>query len=999
MNERAPGQEVHVSASRPDRALGRVVQKFLRSAGLSLVEAGGDEDAAPPPLAVADAALRRARQLVIVVTEETPQAWLEAEVATAARLTAASPGLEVVALVRGDARLPPGLPVVGLPETKNLAQGDLRELVHNLREGLAAPATALAMRRTDGPYPGLRAFEARDAAWFFGRDAETAEAASRLGEVGGSFRRWLEIEGGPGAGKSSLALAGLVPVFHRGAVAGAPGEWAVAACRPGRHPVGHLALALTRAFGGLLWYGEVLEALGSEGGLVDLIREQLPADRGLLVVMDDLDDAIDGEVDDRPGYDVLDRRLAEALADFDRRFFLISTVRGDARARVHALLPRLAAVAADTGARYALGAMSRTGLAQAIAGPCRLLERPWPDALRDRILLDAAEAGVSLPALAHLLRALWRSDKGSSIATYESLGGVTGALDAAADRVLEAMDDDERERAWRLLISLVRPGRGARDRTRAVGVGEALTTAGGGPRAQRLFTRLLEDGTLPLLLVERGERPEGPTDAPAASAGDEPKEWVRLAHDALLLHWNGLRRRVDAERSALERRDDVERASRVWVSAGSPSEALPAGRQLAHFEGDDLPPETQAQLPALLGAAARHFVEAARRSEDKRSEGARAEREAAEAAERARAGREVSQRESWRRRMRAIVAALSMALAGTLAWALNLVQEQSDLRAQLSAANHVNWRWQTQLGSMEKQRHEAERRLLESQQLVRATERQRRVADREGVRAEMNADEVLRIAGRIADAADDLFTRFPGEGGKFARQAFAGGVIEELDRALKGAPDNELLRAALARQRQRMAEIALDRREVGTALSHYEKAIPILESLALGEEVAHLRALADAYGWLGRFRARDRANPQWRDPKAALDWFEKERLVTERLQALEPDVDEHPKRIVDLLGRMADVRVGIDDVAGARIDLERAVHVQQTLAKRRQGEPEPARRLAALIERQGDLESADRKYDTARRYYDDARDRAQAVGGEEAERMHRRLRRKLKGLP
>jgi hypothetical protein len=997
MNERAPGQEVHVSASRPDRALGRVVQKFLRSAGLPLVDAGGGEDGAALPLSAADAALGRARQLVLIVTEETPQAWLEAEIAAAARLTAVSPGLEVVALVRGDARLPPGLPVVGLPpDATTLQQGDLRELVHNLREGLAAPATALALRRNDGPYPGLRPFEARDAAWFFGRDAEIAEAAARLGEVGGSFRRWLEIEGGPGAGKSSLALAGLVPVFQRGAIAGAPGEWAVAACRPGRHPVGHLALALTRAFGGLLWYGEVLEALRSEGGLVDLVREHLPADRGLLVVLDDIDDAIDGEVDDRPGYDVLDRRLAEALADFDRRFFLISTVRGDARARVHALLPRLAAAAPDAGARLQLGAMSRTGLAQAIAGPCRLLDRPWPEALRDRILLDAAEAGVSLPALAHLLRALWRSDKGSSIATYESLGGVTGALDAAADGVLAAMDDDERERAWRLLISLVRPGRGARDRTRAVGVGEALTTAGGGPRAQRLFTRLLEDGTLPLLLVERGERPEGPTDPPPTPSPDEPKEWVRLAHDALLLHWSALRRRVDAERGALERRDDVERAARTWLSAGSPMEALPAGRQLAHFEGDDLPPETQAQLPALLGATARHFVEAARRAEDRRNEVARAEREAAEVAERARAGQEAARREAWRRRMRATAAGLGVALVAALAWSVNLVQEQSELHAQLTAANHMSRRWQTQVESMESERHEAERQLLESQQLVRATERQRRVADRAGVRAEMNADEVLRIAGRIADAADDLFARIPGESGKFARQAFAGGVIEELDRALKGAPDNELLRAALARQRQRVAAIAIDRREVGTALAQYEKAIPILESLAEGDEVPHLRSLADAYDWLGRFRARDRTNPQWQDPKAALEWFEKERLVTERLQALEPDVDEHPRRLVELLQRMAEVRVAVDDVAGARIDLERAVDVQRGLSKRRDGEPEHARRLAGLIERQGDLESSDRRYDNARRFYDDARDRAKAVGDEG---ISRRLGRKLKGLP
>jgi len=94
------------------------------------------------------------------------------------------------------------------------------------------------------PYPGLAAFTAEQADWFFGRDRLTADLIGRLGDC--------VTEGGPlmvvapsGAGKSSLLRAGLLAGLSRGALA-APGSstWPQLVFTPGRHPLREAATHL-----------------------------------------------------------------------------------------------------------------------------------------------------------------------------------------------------------------------------------------------------------------------------------------------------------------------------------------------------------------------------------------------------------------------------------------------------------------------------------------------------------------------------------------------------------------------------------------------------------------------------------------------------------------------------------------------------------------------------------------------------------------------------------
>ena len=77
-------------------------------------------------------------------------------------------------------------------------------------DGVAAPPLADVSGVIDSPYRGLNAFEERDAAFFFGREAVTTHVLERMSQLLGGTGL-LVVSGVSGAGKSSLLRAGVLP--------------------------------------------------------------------------------------------------------------------------------------------------------------------------------------------------------------------------------------------------------------------------------------------------------------------------------------------------------------------------------------------------------------------------------------------------------------------------------------------------------------------------------------------------------------------------------------------------------------------------------------------------------------------------------------------------------------------------------------------------------------------------------------------------------------------
>ena len=98
------------------------------------------------------------------------------------------------------------------------------------------------MEGLSNPFRGLLPFEEQHAALFFGRDKEIREVASRLGQ-----RRLLALIGVSGSGKSSLVMAGVVPMLRAGLIPKLGTNVRVVMMKPRGGPIFELQRKLSEA--------------------------------------------------------------------------------------------------------------------------------------------------------------------------------------------------------------------------------------------------------------------------------------------------------------------------------------------------------------------------------------------------------------------------------------------------------------------------------------------------------------------------------------------------------------------------------------------------------------------------------------------------------------------------------------------------------------------------------------------------------------------------------
>jgi hypothetical protein len=177
------------------------------------------------------------------------------------------------------------------------------------------------------PFLGLDAFEAKDAALFFGRTKEVSDLVGRLKSTNIAM-----VVGDSGSGKSSLVKAGLVPAFREGAFADALGrrpdssQWHVVEMRPGSDPFEGLVEGIASAAKSAGVLPEVRLGLGrlvrnrDAGSVRDALRESGPDKANLLLVVDQFEELWTQTTDDTRRKDFLAALLAIAQeSDLSRR--------------------------------------------------------------------------------------------------------------------------------------------------------------------------------------------------------------------------------------------------------------------------------------------------------------------------------------------------------------------------------------------------------------------------------------------------------------------------------------------------------------------------------------------------------------------------------------------------------------------------------------------------------------------------------------------------------
>lgn len=485
------------------------------------------------------------------------------------------------------------------------------------------------------PFPGLLAYGRRHAAVFFGRSRDVTRAVDLWREAGARGTPFLLVVGASGAGKSSLARAGLEPRLTTPGVVEAVDLWRIAALRPGDGsggPVAALAQALFATGADLPPSEEgrgpaLPEIAGGDARtpaeLADILAHgSRTAARTVVNALDRVGEELRSrERQDRPVrcdlvllVDQLDEIFAPSVQDADRdsfvaalaallgsgRVWLLATLRADLYAAMLAH-PGLAGLK-ERGAAYDLAPPGAAELAEIVRRPAEAAglsfeQDPATGEAVDERLLREADRPDMLPLVQLALARLYEGRRQAGDRTvlpaeiYAGLGGLTGIIDEAGERALGGLAPAEAAHLPRLIRSLAELGHGGLAGTltaRAVPLAEAAPDSG---------RRRLVDALVAARLL-------------TVSGADEGGQ-VRLAHQRMLTDWARARDIVASSQDFYRIRQEVERQRLRWAANRRGDLLLPRGLPLAEAEsmvsrfGEEVGPETRTFIRASRARAGR----------------------------------------------------------------------------------------------------------------------------------------------------------------------------------------------------------------------------------------------------------------------------------------------------------------------------------------------------------------------------------------------------------
>jgi eukaryotic-like serine/threonine-protein kinase len=790
------------------------------------------------------------------------------------------------------------------------------------------------------PFCGLAAFGAKHAPVFFGRSHDISRAVDEWKEAAARGMPFLLLIGASGAGKSSLARAGLVPRITATGVVPSVDLWRVAVMHPSEAPGGPITSLAVRLFDAEQDIPEVergcppalpeivesdyptaaeLARLFTEAGsaasapVTRALERAAEAERvrqgyarqpraQLLIVIDQLDELFAPDVTPQQR-----EAFAQLLAVLVRtgQVWLLATLRADLYERFLAEPALLALKSA--GATYDLTPPGPAELAEIVRRPAEAAELvfetdPQTGERLDERLLREADRPDMLPLLQLALNRLFESrmaSAGEAILTvhaYDSLGGLAGIIDREAEQAVTGLDEAAIERLPQLLRQLSAISESDSAEADATTSGLTIRTV---PLAEALFgtasSRLVEALVNARILLTCGE---------GTAAG------IRLAHQRVLTDWIRARQLVAASIRFFRIREDIEDRRRKWNDAGRSRDLLiPRGLPLAQAEsivkgfGDE------------LSSATREFVSASGR------------------------------RARLRQRLTAVAAILFAILAlgatgaGIFAWREEQRAERS-LRAAKNAVNVIVVDIAEGLRNVEGVRTATIRTILEKiQDTVEWLTR--------------FAPDNLSLRQLYLELLDEFATTYQ-TAGDIGRARTAATTALSMGRGLADRdPDNPVWQRDVSVTLNRLGSIALGSSELTEALKADQEALGIMRRLSERDptNATWQQELAISLSGIGNVKS------QTGDVRGALDAYEEGLAIIQRLRQPDPSNLALQREIAVRLNETGDMKLSIGDVTSAGADYEEGLATARALVTQNPRNTQWQRDVFFSLTKIGDLKA------------------------------------------
>ncbi|MDX2078015.1 MAG: protein kinase [bacterium] len=413
------------------------------------------------------------------------------------------------------------------------------------------------------PFKGLRPFDEIDAHDFFGR----GEAIKRLCDFfAEKDNRFLAVVGPSGSGKSSLVRAGLLAVVRQQSLPNSK-NWIISTMTPGDNPF----LALTEALAEVTFLPQLPETADLQDAPENLhlrLSAILPDNIDLFLLIDQFEELFTIGGDEQATQRFLDM-LHDSLTHPFSRLHVILTLRADYydRPLQHQKFGELIRKHTEV-----VLPLSDLALEEIIIEPSLQVGLTVQPDLKMAILNDLSGQQGALPLLQYTLSELYENRQGSNsltLATYQQLGGISGALSRRAESIYSDLTETEQKIAQQLFLRCVTvEGGGTPTRKRVLMTTLLLNLP---PDQRPILADVVEQFTRwRLLTLDRDSLSRSPT--------------IDIAHEALISAWSRLHGWIDENRSDLRRYYQLQLLTQAWIEANHDSSFLAVGARLTEFE-------------------------------------------------------------------------------------------------------------------------------------------------------------------------------------------------------------------------------------------------------------------------------------------------------------------------------------------------------------------------------------------------------------------------------